>query len=556
MSLEPKFITHRQPQRVSRHQRLRLECLEPRRVLAAMIQVIHDSPFDAAKLVDVYANDELLIDDFAFQDATPYVEVPANVDIKIDITAADAADNSAPVFSTSVNLQDATSYVAIATGDPLNRPENPAFTLNISDLGRTSASDPNAVEVLAFHGAINTPPVDIVAVGEGVLVNDLAYSQFSSDYVSVAPNLYTVNVTHASDNSTVFASYFADHRGDQGDALVVVASGFFHPADERPDFSLFAVYPDGSTATLPSSEFARVQLVHNSPYAAAGAVDVYANDMLLLDDFAFRDASPFIDVPANLDVKLDITAADAADNSAPVYTTTVNLPVSTYVVIAGGDPLGTEGQPAFGLAVTDMGQEAAANPSNAEALVFHGSPDAPPVDVYARGGGKLVDDLAYSEFGDGYVSVPPGSYTLDITAADYNAVVIASFEADLSSLAGGAAVIAASGFMTPATDTDPGFGLLAIFPDGTTALLPAGTPAPVPGDSNGDGQFDHEDLVQVMTAGKYETGEAATFEEGDWNRDGVFDSSDFICVFQLGTYVVDEAPAAVSVQAVDALFAG
>ena len=45
---------------------------------------------------------------------------------------------------------------------------------------------------------------------------------------------------------------------------------------------------------------ARVQVIHNSADAAAAVVDVWLNDQLLLDNFAFRTASPFIDAPAGV----------------------------------------------------------------------------------------------------------------------------------------------------------------------------------------------------------------------------------------------------------------
>jgi hypothetical protein len=56
------------------------------------------------------------------------------------------------------------------------------------------------------------------------------------------------------------------------------------------------------------------------------------------------------------------------------------------------------------------------------------------------------------------------------------------------------------------------------------------------GDVNGDGGFDQEDLAQVLTAGKYRTGAAATFEEGDFNGDGVFDSHDIVDALVRGTF--------------------
>ena len=43
-------------------------------------------------------------------------------------------------------------------------------------------------------------------------------------------------------------------------------------------------------------------------------------------------------------------------------------------------------------------------------------------------------------------------------------------------------------------------------------------------------------MIQVFTAGKYETGQAAGWAEGDWNADGVFNSSDMVMAFIDGGY--------------------
>lgn len=60
---------------------------------------------------------------------------------------------------------------------------------------------------------------------------------------------------------------------------------------------------------------------------------------------------------------------------------------------------------------------------------------------------------------------------------------------------------------------------------------------PVIGDSNNDGVFNSTDLVLIFNAGKYETGNAATWAQGDWNNDGKFNSGDIILAFQCGSYV-------------------
>ena len=62
-----------------------------------------------------------------------------------------------------------------------------------------------------------------------------------------------------------------------------------------------------------------------------------------------------------------------------------------------------------------------------------------------------------------------------------------------------------------------------------------------PGDSNGDGRFTSDDIVQVFIAGKYLTGQAATWTSGDWNGDGKFTVDDFVEAFIAGFYEVTPA---------------
>jgi hypothetical protein len=65
------------------------------------------------------------------------------------------------------------------------------------------------------------------------------------------------------------------------------------------------------------------------------------------------------------------------------------------------------------------------------------------------------------------------------------------------------------------------------------------------GDANKDGIFNSADLVQVLAAGKYETGEVADWVTGDWNLDSLFNTSDLVFALQEGNYTPDSSPAAV-----------
>ena len=67
-----------------------------------------------------------------------------------------------------------------------------------------------------------------------------------------------------------------------------------------------------------SAQTARVQVIHNAADPLAAVVDVYINDELALDDFAFRSATPFIDLPANTGLTLDFAPGNALPVPVPL----------------------------------------------------------------------------------------------------------------------------------------------------------------------------------------------------------------------------------------------
>ena len=61
----------------------------------------------------------------------------------------------------------------------------------------------------------------------------------------------------------------------------------------------------------------------------------------------------------------------------------------------------------------------------------------------------------------------------------------------------------------------------------------------VPGDADRNGVFDRCDITQILQAGKFLTGETATWEEGDWNGDSYFDQVDIVMALAEGHYTTD-----------------
>ncbi|TVQ09655.1 MAG: T9SS C-terminal target domain-containing protein, partial [Balneolaceae bacterium] len=149
----------------------------------------------------------------------------------------------------------------------------------------------------------------------------------------------------------------------------------------------------------------------------------------------------------------------------------------TYVVFANGvlNPDNFAANPGelsigFTLIPVASAREAAENTENVEFFVFHGATDAPAVDVLA-GEAKLVDGAAYGD-ATGYLSVPAGIYSLDVTPAGANETIVANFNIDLSGAAGASAVVFASGFLSPANNQDGDSFVLALaLADGTVLVV-------------------------------------------------------------------------------------
>jgi hypothetical protein len=339
---------------------------------------------------------------------------------------------------------------------------------------------------LVNHGSPDAPTVDVVetSIPAGTIVDNISFPEFQG-YLEL-PNLdFTLDVRDETGTVTV-ASYQAPLQtlNLDGAAITVLASGFLDPSvnSNGPAFGLWvALASGGDLIPLPLVETptARLQAIHNSPDLAAALVDVYVNDELLLNDFAFRTATPFIDVPAGVELSIDVAPSTSTSSAESIYNLTATLADGeTYILVANGivSPTGYSVGPNFAINVFAQGREAAADSANTDVLVNHGSPDAPTVDVVETSipAGTIVDNISFPEF-QGYLELPNLDFTLDVRD-ETGTVTVASYQAPLQTLnlEGAAITVLASGFLDPSVNSNgPAFGLwVALASGGDLIPLP------------------------------------------------------------------------------------
>ena len=424
---------------------------------ASNIQLMHASSVGE---VSVSLNDKAFLKNVNYLDNTGLFAIERGVTLGVTSTNS---DNTVELSLDNLGYGD---HVVSAIGPTYN---SRSFQLVSSNIRSFSNSKEHfALKVL--NGIVNESTVDIF-VEDNLIYEKLNYGEYSNYFHLEAGFQNITLVDHYS--GIELGRYVINLNGRGNETGVLVVSGKF----DREFANLKLINPDGSSISVVEmnleatdedgnqneesrdiTETAQVQIVHNSPYPV---VDVYVDGALALEDVPYRASTGLVDLPINTEV--GIAPADGDVIATFPFELAEN---GTYVVVASGI-VGDDAHP-FNLLASTLATSAVDNDHFA-LKVMHGVTDAPAVDIYADGN-LLVENLAYGEF-QGYLQVPVGDYTLDITGHG-STDPVASFSAPLSSFGGGSGVVYASGFLAPAA-TDSAFALVLTTPNGDVVTLPA-----------------------------------------------------------------------------------
>jgi len=219
---------------------------------------------------------------------------------------------------------------------------------------------------------------------------------------------------------------------------------------------------------------ARVQAIHNAPDPSLDVIDLYVSGQLVLDDVAFRTASPYLDIPALIPLTGGIAPGNSTGPGDVFFEFGFTLALNqTYQFILLGvrnpglflpNPDGRD--ISLDVLVNEDTREVGSDPGSIDVNVIHGITDAPASDV-EWAGIILANDLVFGESTDYVTFMPDGS---GIIVDPRPATVI--FYNPPPFDPGDVITLLLSGFQDSAGNQNgPLFSVLAVFPDGQSIEL-------------------------------------------------------------------------------------
>lgn len=176
----------------------------------AQLSVLHGVP---GLTVDVWVNGDRTLDDFAPGTLAGPLALPAG-DYELAITAADAADASAPVIGpVTVTLAASGNYTAVANLDPAGTPTANFFTNDVSQIEAGKAR-------LTVRHTAAAPAVDVLAGGAAVVSN---LANPNEQTLSLDPG--TISAAVAATGTTAPVIGPADVTVSEGTHTIVYAWG-------------------------------------------------------------------------------------------------------------------------------------------------------------------------------------------------------------------------------------------------------------------------------------------------------------------------------------------
>jgi hypothetical protein len=436
------------------------------------VQIIHNSPDTALIELDVYINDLLIADNLQFRSATAFLQIPDtanNTSTRIYISPENSTDTTNFYYQTIIPPTSG-NYLAVIAGTFFQAPYTPIQPINIHFMAdaRITGSTPDNADVVFYHGSNDSPAIDIGEVGlnfPDIWINNISFGQFSN-YRTMGDDNYKIGLY---DEESVilaisYAGYFKGPEHD-GKAYSLIASGFQIPEFNAfgPLFSMFIVGQDGGPfqEMLPAFvlDSASIQLIHGIQDPSASLIDIYLDNELWQDNMPFHSATPFLNIPANRDIRLTVCPSTSSDTTGSFFDELISPTVLNYTMVLAGmsNPTGFNPPEPIRLSIRENGRKTAIDSDEIDLLFYHAIPDGGTMDFRSMMPivTTLANNLNFGSFNpSGYLEITPYDFSLNLTDESGNTIHNSFlFNALSENLAGEAIVMLASGFLN--TENNP-----------------------------------------------------------------------------------------------------
>lgn len=163
---------------------------------------------------------------------------------------------------------------------------------------------------------------------------------------------------------------------------------------------------------LQQQRTSNIRVLHAVPNAPA--IDVYANDRIIIRNLPYKEISSYIPVPSgNTNIKIYPTGA----TTNPLIDTNVYMPENSFYTLAVIGELPN-------ISLYPIQEPTSANKSGLSCVRFiHLSPNAPAVDIKLSDDSVVFSNVPYKSIAN-YTCVPSGTYTFRVNPAGTNNVVL------------------------------------------------------------------------------------------------------------------------------------
>lgn len=287
--------------------------------MTAAVRIGHFSP--DAPHVDIYLDDDLVVEDLAFTQVTPFLAVPAGTyDVAIVATGNSIDDGAVGPIELTFSADTNTTVAAVGSFNEGSLMAT-VFTEDYDPL------EDNRAGITVFHAIEGEGAINLIGSGTQ-LVDFLRYPDVDAGFDGaftrpVPAGLYDLQVQV--DSTGLIVRSADDVELADGQYYLVVALG-----PVANDGDLLVVTPEGNLneplaeATAEPSDdsdaeaetetgTAAVRIGHFSPDAPN--VDIYVDGDLAVEDLAFTQVTPFLDVPAGTREVVVTATGDAIDDA-------------------------------------------------------------------------------------------------------------------------------------------------------------------------------------------------------------------------------------------------